>query len=99
MVAVKVNITKYFIKKGERGNPRSCPVALALYKIGVKKATVFGDLLYVPVGNFFDERISVGLPKSVERFVGNFDDGNKVKPFSFVLRVSNKTAKTIGLIK
>lgn len=61
-----------------------CPVALALMDSGYKLALVLAP-------NFFNKNLTVDgqkyrYPKSVKKFVRDFDHKKKVKPFTFILK-------------
>lgn len=82
-----ITVTKTDIKKGKKESTTCCPIALA-----VKRKLKKPQLIYVfrdeirfgrQWGNNYDNDID--LPKSAVKFIDKFDDGEKVKPFSFTL--------------
>lgn len=79
----KIKVTQDHIKRGKRGKSSSCPVALAVrdYMKGYKGGTITVDGAGVWIGPH-----SFTCPRSVGRFVSDFDAGREVKPFTFVLR-------------
>lgn len=80
----KIVVTNKEIKRGKRCSLTCCPIALAAQKSGLRGVSVMSDhILYFISGigyMFFD------LPMKAQSFIYNFDIGEKVKPFSFVLR-------------
>lgn len=93
MFTKTINVTKYFIRRGTRCQSTACPVALAIHRAGLRGLSV--DRW----GVFKDGLADMRFPKKVSEFIERFDNGEPVKPFSFVLRISNKNAKRLGLIK
>lgn len=62
----------------------NCPVALAFKDAGYKDAvvcTAYQIFLGKPAK-------MIRSPRSVSRFVNRFDDGKKVKPFNFILKIT-----------
>lgn len=77
---MKVKVTKKHIKKGKRGQPTGCPIALALKEqYGLKRPRVHGDQVHFP-GKSCD------LPDKASFFIQQFDSGEKVVPFEFSIR-------------
>lgn len=77
MKKVLINVTEKHIKNGLAFEGGSCPVALALIDMGYNKRV--GNTLIFNINMIADQF----LPRSACRFIRNFDDGKKVKPFSF----------------
>jgi len=81
-----VSVTADHIAMGDRENCETCPVALAI-------AETFADLTYVSVdpGGLIaatglpGREIFVDLPREVQEFIWDFDDGDPVEPFTFEL--------------
>ena len=73
---MKIRVTGVHIKAWKRANTLACPVALALKERGVSGAKV----------GYYTIRLSnriIALPDKAQAFIENFDEGKKVKPFSF----------------
>jgi hypothetical protein len=79
---VIVNVTASHIKRGVSGDSSSCPVALALRGKKYTFISVNDEIEFV---NRSGSIVTVPSPKSVAKFIDRFDDGKKVKPFSFKL--------------
>ena len=85
-----IKVTKTNIKNGLTGDCHNCPVALAVrreFRLKEHQVDVSGGLI-----NFCVKK-SVGYeyqdfehPKEVAEFIDKFDSGEKVKPFSFVMK-------------
>lgn len=97
MATILVHVTQDHIDKGCKGDSDNCPVALALLNAGVLTPVVYapslgplGGLagLWPVAGGTAYLDIAVHMPRSVERFIGRFDDGKPVKPFTFKLKIS-----------
>jgi hypothetical protein len=82
---VKVSVTKQHIKDGERGDNCGCPVALALKDLDFKDVLVSPDLI-----SLTDDGDWYPVSKKVYVFIRDFDEGLKVKPFSFTLDLTKK---------
>ena len=80
----KITITNEDIRRGVRNNACACPVALAIKRVMPKATSVAVSCSRVTykVG---DQRVWKDLPKEAYVFIENFDEGFKVKPFSFSL--------------
>lgn len=76
-----VTVTDKHIKNGRPGHLLSCPIALALRDAGFTSPSVSSEIC------FSKNRKSYRTiaPKRAETFMSRFDDGGKVKPFSFRL--------------
>lgn len=80
---VLVEVTADDIKQGQRDNCLDCPVARALNRaFNLGPACVDTDIFYFDWG--YDTH---SLPEEVTEFIVNFDDGQQVEPFSFVVDV------------
>lgn len=103
MVKIKVNVTKKHIENGVQCQSDTCPVALALQDVGFD-ASVEGEIIGLHPNNndsSFKDFFTIQSPKSVSRFVELFDiiDETPFKPFSFILRLTNKQAKMFNIKK
>ena len=83
MKTITVEVTQEDIKKGRACDGTYCPIALAL-KRKIKRPCLVGvkDIdIYNPKSKY-----TLHVPQ-IKLFVGNFDHGNKVEPFTFELQV------------
>jgi hypothetical protein len=80
---IKVDVTEKHIKKGKRLEPFLCPIALAMkdalgYRVGVD-----------PISADWKDKKKVSwaasIPPKVKKFIGDFDSGGLVLPFSFTI--------------
>ena len=82
-----VQVSKEHIKRGVPHSSRYCPVALAINLVdGFNE-----EVLVSPKDKDLGGGIKIGAkhyhaPRSVERFVKQFDKGKPVKPFNFKLK-------------
>jgi hypothetical protein len=80
---MKISVTKKDIQNGIRFEGEACPIALATYRklkpnhISVEDNEI---IFYLE-----DDVINFNLPVKAQEFIENFDDGNKVKPFTFTI--------------
>ena len=80
-----VSVKAKHIKKGRPSRSTSCPVALALKEAGFRRVDV-GELdMSVTQPKPGQYSRTLPNPRSVTRFVRNFDQHKKVKPFNFKL--------------
>jgi len=78
---MKIEVTEEDIKAGWR-NALYCPVALALDRATNQDWHVSADHLSPCIGENYDKS---EIPARVRRFIRAFDQGKKVRPFSFEL--------------
>lgn len=85
MKSFKVTVTKTDIEKGFAGHCEKCPIARAVLR-DCRAATKVNVAGFIDVykGNNIVARMK--MPKKCELFICRFDDGRKVKPFTFVFR-------------
>lgn len=80
MRTIRVNVTQRDIDRGEACDSGTCPVARAVLRVkGVSFVAVAGEDISI------NTRRCLLLPKKVSKFIERFDDGQPVKPFTFVL--------------
>ena len=77
----KITVTRRDIERGKKGSPNSCPVALAVKRLGHKNVGV--GLCSISWS---------GMPVAImsmtaQYFIERFDSGKPVKPFSFTVSV------------
>ena len=82
---------RLLIKVGQKhiddGIPLSCsvcPIALAIDETTGKFATVGNSLCSISEQDI-DTMMNIELPRSAQRFIRRFDNGQPVKPFNFYL--------------
>ncbi len=84
---LEINITDGDIKRGTKMDSDSCPIALATKRaFKYNKMTtphVLGSLMKFYANK---RRQVVFLPIKAKNFISKFDNGEKVKPFKFVIR-------------
>ena len=75
-----VNVTEEDIVRGKRGDCSLCPIALAVGRLFPKATyiSVQSNKIAVDDTEFF-------VPNSAIAFIGRFDHGSSVYPFSFPL--------------
>ena len=81
-----VKLMKKHIKNGEKYHPYKCPIALAVKeqcKLNVIAIHLSQCMIFDNKSGMVNRIIS--LPRSVCRFINNFDKGMPVKPFNFRL--------------
>ena len=91
-----INVTWDHIIRGDKENPESCAIALAINDlVGHTKSTPvferlcvdYNRLVYRLLGDDVTE--SIRLPEEATEFIYNFDrNKTKVKPFSFKLPIA-----------
>jgi hypothetical protein len=81
MKRFKIEVTENDIKRGVAWNVDKCPVARAMRR-ATRNMACYASLSELKVGIKL-----VNTPTRCQRFMRNFDDGENVKPFSFVIRI------------
>lgn len=80
----KINVTEEMIQAGRPHNPCYCPVALSIKAEGFH--TVGVTPFNIRTGSYAVNDVRYyQVPRSVQRFVRDFDYKKPVKPFSFFL--------------
>lgn len=83
MTRVKIKVTEEHIEAGKRGDCSACPIALAVLDavmVPAMRANISGLVLNCSAGQYISYAES---PPKVARFIGDFDRGNHVNPFTF----------------
>lgn len=90
----KVTVTAGHIKRGERRDPDSCPIALAIRDMhpGAWTADVYSDFAMLTASRHA-EPLTASLPAEAVDFVHIFDGGGDVAPFEF--EVTWRTAEVV----
>lgn len=78
---MKVTVTKKDICNGKKYHSSSCPIARAVRRASGQRILSIGTDCF-RVGSSGKDN---PLPIVARRFIGKFDGGKRVKPFSFVL--------------
>jgi hypothetical protein len=82
----KIRVTKSDIRYGEPESVTSCPIALAVMR-ATRRARVSVDGDEVIIAKPKSRCVcAFPMPAKAGDFVSDFDGGEKVRPFSFVLR-------------
>lgn len=79
---MKIHVKRKHIKAGKKGDPYYCPIALAIKELkpNYQHIHVGGcDISYIHK----DTEYWLDLPEEASDFIDNFDEGDKVKPFTF----------------
>ena len=78
---MRIEVTAQDIVEGERFGCYSCPIALALKRIGKRNWAVKSEILrrWTESGRAVD----VPLPRDAKAFIDDFDHDRPVEPFSF----------------
>lgn len=81
---MKINVTQSNIKCGIRSNARMCPVAIAILDATGKHTgrgvVVLPDKITIRGNGKFK------TPRSVKKFIYEFDNFCRARPFSFILK-------------
>lgn len=83
-----VHVEACDIERGKPGSATSCPIARAVRRQHASKRGVSVGRDDVVVGSRGETRrhpAVYALPAKASRFVGRFDEGKPVRPFSFVM--------------
>lgn len=79
---MKISVTKTDIAKGDPGDCFSCPIALALQRKASKVVVGSTHADFKWKGRKYSD---ICLPREAVKFIGEFDSGESVKPFTFDL--------------
>ena len=82
--AINVRVTQKHIDEGCGGNLHFCPIAKAVRDAGFERVSVDGYI--ISIGQYGHGREEYKLPRIAKNFVVNFDNGDKVKPFTFTAK-------------
>ena len=80
-----VEVTAEDIAAGEKGHCQRCPIALAMLRCPNVFSVVVGEEISVQTydQDQWTEPYVAECPSVASKFVGDFDSGDKVEPFSF----------------
>ena len=90
-----IEVTRDFIRIGEREELCGCPVYYALKcALGQEIGAVYGTMvqLHRDEGGPECRVYNIKLPRKVRFFIKRFDEGKSVKPFSFEIDVPTRAA-------
>ncbi len=91
MSTVKVEVTFDDVAKGERGDCRYCPIALALERVLTERALFVVDGRTISwAGPTVGAHGYVDLPESAREFIYVFDGAGDVEPFEFEIELPDK---------
>ena len=101
---VIINVTQEDIEEGQRGNCRSCPIALAINKCLKNMyfceidGSVFADIYRVSNNRFVPQHTEmyINLKDSIEQvksFISDFDASTPVSPFTFTADIHDELLK------
>lgn len=76
-----INVTQEDINAGQRCDAKTCPIALAAFRMQLEDPYVAKGTISYGVA----VRLRRNLPPAAQQFVYDFDHRNDVKPFSFEL--------------
>lgn len=87
-----VKVTKNHIRHGQRSDPSSCPIALAVTEhlygedpdVNINEVTVDADECTVSYTTTVHKTFKT--PKAAAKFIEAFDHGKKVQPLTVTLR-------------
>ena len=83
---MKIEITQHDIDYGVRGEYSLCPIARAVKRKIYGKVTVSGDHISIFTTDIIRRYSYYKLPQKAKDFIKRFDEGKKVKPFTFEAR-------------
>lgn len=98
MVKALISVTKKDINNGVTNDAEYCPIALAATRIGLNGVLVASSTLDFVYGDGYNA-YNAKIPKVAKKFVVDFDKGEDVKPFSFVIGIPSKIARQLKLKK
>ncbi len=80
------NVTQEDIDGAQRGHSMYCPVAIAMRRV-LGPAAVLVGIAACALNN----RVTRTFPYEVTEFIGKYDAGKPVEPFSFELTIPTET--------
>lgn len=84
-IEVMVHVTSKDIENGEQGIPSTCAIDQSLMRqFGETNVSVHGSN-DIKIDGFTAEPVT----KNVQKFIDMFDEGKKVKPFSFKIKLKS----------
>jgi hypothetical protein len=104
---VKIEVRKADIEAGVKGNCQMCPIARAAIRAGFPAVGVGGELTVAKSvaavkrsingeTTYKDIVETASLPEKAHTFIEKFDDGYKVKPFSFFVNFPKEVLAKVG---
>jgi hypothetical protein len=81
---MEIFVTQDHIDRGIKENGTCCPIALAIKEQTEFKNVFVSDDVIFPYGGLFTFQ-KIFTASYIQYFIGNFDDGEYVEPFSFEL--------------
>jgi hypothetical protein len=92
MSTLVVSVTQDDINNGQRGNPWSCPIALAA-KRALHEPELSVDGCHLNIEEYGAMVGCFDLPDECSEFVRAFDDGEAVQPFEFAMSAATLRAR------
>lgn len=91
---VAINVTEKDIRKGCKGDDQNCPIARAVLK-NLKNGYVSVDCTGQIRVSDAEDGVMVDTDTSIrrERFITKFDNGEKVKPFRFLMNIPARVVR------
>lgn len=87
-MTVTVNVTQEDIDRGKPMDPSLCPVMYGVWRAGLHpKIYAVGRSGFFGQHHDFKNPPLIAPVAAVREFIDRFDDGKKVKPFSFEIEV------------
>lgn len=83
---MKIEITQHDIDYGVQGECQLCPIARAVKRKINGEVRVFGDDISIFTTDIIRRYRYYKLPQKAKDFMQRFDDGKKVRPFTFEAR-------------
>ena len=83
---MKIGVTKHDIDNGIQNKCQLCPIALAVKRKINGEVIVFGNGISIFITDIIRSYRYYKLPLKAKNFIQRFDDGKKVKPFTFEAR-------------
>ena len=83
---MKIEVTQHDIDYGVRGEYSLCPIARAVKRKINGEVIVFGDDISFFTTDIIRRYSYYKLPQKAKDFIKRFDEGKKVKPFTFEAR-------------
>lgn len=83
---ITVEVTALDIKRGTRNTLSQCPIARAIRRLKFKDVSIGGTARFTKGSGKNALRLVFDIPKAASTFIGRFDLGKPVKPFTFTVR-------------
>ena len=81
-MSVRIDVTQADIDHGRKRDDSKCPIALALTRMGYEDVSV-GSYIVWTKNDILRHILRRPTPPDASKFIHDFDNDRKVKPFSF----------------